>query len=298
MERKTEIQGHLLALFTIFIWGTTFVSTKILLRVAAPVEILFLRFGLGFLVLLAIYPHRLKLTEKKQELFFVAAGLCGVTLYFLLENIALTFTLAANVGVIVSITPFFTAVLAHWFLDGEKIKIRFVIGFLIAITGVFLIGFNGISNLQLNPLGDILAILAAFVWAVYSILIRKINSFHYHTIQITRRVFFYGLVLMIPALFIFGFQPDIDQLMQPVNMFYLLFLGLGASALCFVTWNSAVKLLGVVRTTVYIYMIPVITVTTSIIILQEKITALAVVGTVLTLAGLLISEGSAKPGDT
>ena len=290
MDRKKEITGHLSALITIFIWGTTFISTKILLEITSPIEILFLRFTIGFIVLLVVYPHRLKVKEKKQELFFAAAGLCGVTLYYLLENIALTYTFASNVGVIISVAPFFTAIFAHLFLDGEKLRVQFFIGFAVAVAGIFLISFNGSSNLQLNPSGDILAVLAAVVWAAYSVLTKKISSFNYNTIQSTRRIFFYGLVFMIPALFISEFKPNINQMIQPVNLFNILFLGLGASALCFVTWNSAVKILGAVKTSVYIYMVPVITVVTSVIVLSETITGIAVFGILLTLAGLFISE--------
>lgn len=290
MNRKKEITGHLFALITIFIWGTTFISTKILLEAFSPIEILFLRFTIGFVVLLAVYPHRLKIKEKKQEPYFAAAGLCGVTLYYLLENIALTYTFASNVGVIISVAPFFTAIFAHLFLDGEKLRAQFFIGFAVAVVGIFLISFNGSSNLQLNPLGDILAVLAAVVWAAYSILTKKISGFHYNTIQSTRRIFFYGLMFMIPALFIFGFKPNIHQMTQPVNLFNILFLGLGASALCFVTWNSAVKILGAVKTSAYIYMVPVITVVTSVIVLSETITGIMVFGILLTLAGLFISE--------
>ena len=290
MYRKKEFTGHLSALITIFIWGTTFISTKILLEAISPIEILFLRFTIGFIVLLVVYPHRLKVKEKKQELFFAAAGLCGITLYYLLENIALTYTFASNVGVIISVAPFFTAILAHLFLDGEKLRTQFFIGFSVAIVGIFLISFSGSSNMQLNPLGDVLAILAAVVWAAYSILTKIISGFNYNTIQSTRRIFFYGLVFMIPALFIFGFKPSINQMFQPVNLLNILFLGLGASALCFVTWNSAVKILGAVKTSVYIYMVPVITVVTSSIVLSETITGFAVFGILLTLAGLSISE--------
>ncbi|MNW32549.1 putative inner membrane transporter yiJE [compost metagenome] len=290
MDRKIEIQGHLFAFVTIIIWGTTFISTKILLSAISPIEILFLRFMLGFLVLLLVYPHRLRVKERKQELYFAGAGLCGVTLYYLLENIALTYTFASNVGVIISIAPFFTAILAHLFLDGEKLKLQFFIGFAIAVVGIFLVSFNGSINLKLNPFGDILAVLAAVVWAAYSILTKKISGFHYNTIQATRRVFFYGLVFMTPALFIFGFKPTINELLHPSNLFNILFLGLGASALCFVTWNSAVKILGAVKTSVYIYMVPVITVVTSVIVLYERITGVAVFGIVLTLTGLFISE--------
>lgn len=290
MDRKKETTGHLYAIITIMIWGTTFISTKILLKVISPIEILFLRFTIGFIVLSLVYPHRLKIKDRKQELYFAAAGLCGITLYYLLENIALTYTSASNVGVIISIAPFFTAIFAHVLLEGERLKPQFFMGFLIAFAGIFLISFNGSSILKLNPFGDILAVLAAAVWAAYSILTKKISGFHYNTIQTTRRIFFYGLVLMIPVLFTLGFNPRVDLLIQPVNLFNIVFLGLGASALCFVTWNTAVRVLGAVKTSIYIYMVPVITVATSIIILKEKITSVTVLGVVLTLTGLFISE--------
>ncbi|MDD4599539.1 MAG: DMT family transporter, partial [Negativicutes bacterium] len=86
------------------------------------------------------------------------------------ENIALTYTFASNVGGIISIAPFFTAIFAHLFLDGEKLRWQFFIGFAVAIIGIFLISFNGSSHLKLNPTGDILAVLAAMVWAAYSVL--------------------------------------------------------------------------------------------------------------------------------
>jgi drug/metabolite transporter (DMT)-like permease len=290
MDRKKEITGHLFAVITILIWGTTFISTKILLKVISPIEILFIRFTIGFIVLSLVYPHRLKIKDIKHELHFAAAGLCGITLYYLLENIALTYTFASNVGVIISIAPFFTAIFAHLFLDSEKLKLQFFVGFVVALAGIFLISFNGYTTLKLNPLGDILAVSAAIVWASYSILTKKISGFHYNTIQTTRRIFFYGLIFMIPALIILRFNPNIYLLIKPINLFNILFLGLGASALCFVTWNSAVKILGAVKTSVYIYIVPVITAVTSIIILQEKITGIAIFGIVLTLSGLFISE--------
>lgn len=290
MDRKKEIQGHLFSLFTIFIWGTTFISTKILLKAFTPIEILFIRFVIGYFALLALYPHRLKVKERKQELYFAGAGLCGITLYFLLENIALTYTLASNVGVIISIAPFFTAIFAHLLLAGEKMRAQFFIGFAVAVGGIFFISFNGSSQLKLNPMGDILAVLAAVVWAIYSVLTKKISGYHYHTISVTRRIFFYGLLFMMPVLFIFKFEPDMDQILKPVNLFNIIFLGFGASAICFVTWNYALKILGAVKTSVYIYMVPVITVITSVLILHETITGTAVLGILLTLAGLFISE--------
>ncbi|WP_342755850.1 DMT family transporter [Kineothrix sedimenti] len=290
MRTNKEIAGHLLAAITVLIWGTTFISTKILLVSFTPIEILFYRFAIGLIALTVVFPYRLKWTRIRQEIFFASAGLCGVTLYFLLENIALTYTLASNVGVIISIAPFFTALLSHRFLGNEKLRINFFIGFVIAMIGIILINFNGSMILKLNPVGDLLAVIAALVWALYSILTRKISQFGYNTIQTTRRIFLYGILFMLPALFVFPFEWKIEKFTQPIIVFNILFLGLGASALCFVTWNTAVKLLGAIKTSIYIYMVPAITVITSILVLNEIITWIAACGTLLTLAGLFISE--------
>lgn len=288
--RSNRTMGRLAALLTITIWGTTFISTKILLGDFQPVEILFFRFTMGLLALLLVYPRRLKGTSPRQELTFAAAGLCGICLYYLLENIALTCTMASNVGVIISVAPFFTAILSHLFLKEERPRGNFFVGFAAAMAGIALISFNG-SRLELNPVGDLLALLAALIWACYSVLIKKIGGYGCHTILTTRRIFFYGVLFMLPALFLSDFKLELTRFVNPVYLFNILFLGLGASALCFVTWNFAVKALGAVRTSVYIYMVPVITVVTSVLILHERITALAAAGTVLTLAGLLVSEG-------
>lgn len=282
--------GHLSALVTIFLWGTTYISTKILLRDFSPIDILFFRFVIGFLILFIIYPHKLKIKEKKQEYYFALAGLFGVTLFFLFENFALTFSTASNIGVIVCISPFFTAIFAHFLLKNEKLKPQFFLGFVISIFGVFLISFNGSSVLKLNPLGDILAVCAAVLWSSYSIVTKKISSFNYNIIQTTRRVFFYGLLFMIPALFIFDFNLGLDRFLKPINLLNIIYLGFGASALCFLTWNFAIKILGVTKTSVYIYAVPVITIVTAAIILGEKPTLVSLVGAVFALLGLYVAQ--------
>ena len=288
--KRENAAGHLAALLTVVIWGTTFISTKVLLRDFEPVEILFIRFVMGFAALELVNPRRLRGTTARQEGLFAAAGLCGVCLYYLLENIALTYTMASNVGVIISVAPFFTALLSRLFLRQEGgLGAAFFAGFAVAMAGIALISFNG-AALALNPVGDLLALLAAFVWACYSILTRKIGEYGYPTVLTTRRIFFYGVLFMLPALAVFGFEVKPGELVDPVNLGNLLFLGLGASALCFVTWNSAVKLLGAAKTSAYIYMAPAITVTASALILREPVTWMTGTGTVLTLAGLVLSE--------
>ncbi len=130
MNTKNTI-GHTAALFTVVVWGTTFISTKILLDVFRPVEILFYRFVMALIFLFILYPQFLNIREKKRELLFIGAGISGVTLYYLLENIALTYTMASNVAVIVATVPFFTGIIIfywnnipHIFKHKRKVKIK------------------------------------------------------------------------------------------------------------------------------------------------------------------------------
>lgn len=294
MQRETRA-GHLAAGLTILIWGTTFISTKVLLRQLAPIEILFFRFLLGYAALWLACPRPLRGVSRRQNGVFALAGLCGVCLYYLLENVALTYTLASNVGVIISVAPFFTALLARLFLkSAAPLQPRFFVGFAAAMAGVSLLSFSG-GPLKAGPVGDLLALAAALVWACYSLLTRAIGNFGFGTVQATRRVFFFGLLFMLPTLPFAQFKAQPALLAQPQVLLNLLFLGLGASALCFVTWGFAVRALGPVRTSAYIYAVPVVTVATSALLLGESIGPAALAGTALTLAGLFLSESGHAP---
>ena len=289
MKNETAL-GHVLTLMTIIIWGTTFVSTKVLLEAFTPIEILFFRFTLGYLSLWAIYPRKGTYGTLRQELLFAAAGLCGVTLYFLLENIALTYTFASNVGVIISIAPFFTAFLANWLLDGEPLRKRFFVGFAAALTGIILIGLNGNFVLKLNPVGDILATLAAVVWACYSILMKKIGAFRMNMVFCTRKVFFYGLVTMLPFFAVTPWTFPLSGLLRPEIWGNLLFLGVVASFLCFALWSLSIKKLGALKASNYVYLNPVTTVVASALVLNEPMTWMAGVGSAMILTGVFLAN--------
>ena len=109
-------QGHILALLTVALWGGTFVSTKVLLAGVSPAEILVLRFLIGYVALWAIRPKLLRTSGWREEALFAAAGICGVTLAFMLENTALTLTTASNVSVIVATSPLFTGLIMAYAL--------------------------------------------------------------------------------------------------------------------------------------------------------------------------------------
>ncbi len=296
MQRHSVAGGHGFALISIAVWGTTFLSSKVLLSSFSAVEILFFRYLLAYAALWLLYPKPLRLEDKRHEWLFAGAGLCGVTLYTLFEVNALSFSYASNVSVIVSSAPFFCGVFASAFLKEEKLRFTFFAGFAVAIAGIALISFSGATELKLNPLGDLLALGAAVVWGVYSILSRKLGAHGYNVFAQTRRIFFWALVFMPPAMALFDFRLDLSRLAAPQNLLNLLFLGLVASALCYVCWNKALDALGTTRASVYIYLMPVVTVIASVLILHERITALSACGMVLTVAGLLLSNYPGKKG--
>jgi drug/metabolite transporter (DMT)-like permease len=292
MQQHLKLWGHLAAGFTMFVWSVTFISTKVLLLEFTPTEIAFYRFIFAYVALFLLSPKPIRPRTVKEELLFAASGLFGVTFYFTFQNIGLSYTLASNASLLVSVAPMFTAILAHFIWKKQGLSRHFFIGFLIAITGVALVAFNGRFILKLNPLGDLLMVLAALSWAVYSNLLTVMDS-KLTLVQRTRKVFFYGLLTMIPVLFFVGFEFRMERLQNWENLANLLFLGLIASALCFLIWSYAVERLGSVRTTTYIYLIPSITIFFSYILLHEPITWATIVGTLLILAGLYFSDHSA-----
>lgn len=288
------MHGHLAALFTILVWGITFISTKVLLQDFTALEITFYRLVLAVFALLATgmpksFVEKPKSFSIQSEWKIMLAGLCGVTLYFVFQNLALAYTLTSNVGVLISAAPLFIALISFVVLR-EKPKKGFFPGFMIAMVGISLIAYNGNFILKLNPLGDVLSILAALVWAVYSVTVKSIESSQSSLFKQTRKIFLYGLLFLLPLLPFFGFRFGVERLARLPNLLNLFFLGVIASALCFGSWNFAVRVLGPVRTSLYIYMIPVITTIASVVVLHEPITLASGIGIVLILAGMVLSE--------
>lgn len=310
MQYKTynrSILGYFFTAFAIIVWGTTFISTKVLLLEFNAIEILYIRFIIAYISLWIMAPRRLvleplptRLLRIKRELYFAGAGIFGVTLYQLIENIALQYTQASNVSVIASTAPIFTAFAI--FVLQKKLNVKqgisraFIIGFIFSIIGIALISFSGTTELQLNPKGDILALSASIIWAGYSVCMLKVNELNTPVLESTRRIFFYALITMLPFMFTMGLNFDISENITRFsnikNIGNFLFLGIFASSLTFAAWAMAGKYLGIIKTTVFIYAIPIVTLIFAAIILNEKVTLLSLLGIILTVLGLLISRRS------
>ena len=312
-KKLTDIFGYGLAAITIFFWGITFICTKALLKDFSSLEILFFRFLAAYLGLWLIRPKFEKI-ERRDNILFALAGLSGVVLYQFSENMAINFTNASNVSVIVSICPLFTAIIAQYFLKENHLNLWFLLGFIISITGVALVCFNGKTQLELNPAGDLLALFAGICWGFYSLFVSLINRKNYDPICATRRVFFFAVLFMLPLMAAgYGISQkgvggdmaasmsvvldktiNAARFSKPMNWVNLLFLGVVASGFCFSAWNKACEIVGTVKVSCGIYLIPVVTIIFAFFTLGEKITWLGAFGAIITILGLFISEKKTK----
>lgn len=282
--------GHLLALFVTTVWGSAFVSTKVLLRAFHPIEIIIFRFLIAWFVLFLCSPKPLWPKSWKSELPFIGAGLTGLTLYFILENFALSYTYASNVGIIIAAAPMFTALLLWLCRRASRPRWTFFAGFVIAMTGIVLISLAGGEAVGISPLGDLLTLGAAFAWGAYGVLVELTQTQGCTELQATRKIFFWGLVFTLPLVPVLHLDLSPGRFAAPEMLFNILYLGLGSSALCFVFWNKATACIGSVATSVYIYLTPGVTVIASALILGEPIRPSGLGAIALILLGLWLSQ--------
>ena len=290
---------HFVAFIVVTIWGSTFVFTKMLLLAGlTPAQIFTFRFLVAYILLLAWdlwrqkKSFRLFCSSPKDELVMVALGITGGSLYFLAENAAMLYTTATNTSLIVCSCPLFAMLLmALFYRQSEPITRTKVIGSVVACLGMAVVVLNGHFVLHLSPKGDLLAFSACLCWAFYSLLMKPVIE-HYSTVFVTRKVFIYGLLTMIPYYLLRPEEadPSIFQLFNFSILFNLLFLGIVASLICFLVWNWVIKKLGAVVATNWVYFNPITTIIFAWWLLNEQITVWFLLGTVLILVGMHLAD--------
>ena len=282
----------------IIVWGMTFVNTRALLADFSSFEILVLRFVLAFATLCAIerVMRPQKCCEKVSEWIFAAMGFTG-------------FTNASNVAILTSFAPVATAILARVCTKNRQVSIGLFVGSLIAIGGVALVSLNGQRALELRPIGDVMAICSMVSWAFYSILIDIINRRGVSPVTAVRKALGWSLVMIVPLAALgatelgshtldgslvvnLGMAVNARRFANPLNWVNIATLGILASAACFVLWSVACKVLGVVKTSIALYIIPVVGVVFAMIALGESVTFLEVTGGCVILIGMAIAEKS------
>ncbi len=289
--------GHLAALLTVTAWGSSFISTKVLMEDGGftPVEVYIYRFALAYVLLLCFTFKRLFSRSWRDELQFFLCGICSGTLYFITENYALLYTTTGNVSLLSAVSPLFTTLLmaaVYKMKPGKGV----IIGSFAAFIGVGCVIFSTPlamgEGLEINPTGDLLALSSALSWAIYAVAIKSLIP-HYSTFFITRKLFFYGVLTAIPFLLLQEAPSHIGELLnlaQPQYLLNLLFLVVMCSLMAYIFWNESMRLIGPVAANNYLYLQPLVTMIAAYFIFGEHIYLLGYIGCALIIGGLAVAD--------
>jgi len=291
MSRNSNVFYHLVAFLTVAIWGTTFVSTKVLmLNGLSPAQIFTLRFSIAYVLMLGFNHRRLFADTWKDEAKMALLGITGGSLYFLSENEAMNFTTTTNTSLIVCSCPLFATLLVRLvYRHTSRINGIQLLGSLLAFVGMVIVVLNGRFVLHLSPVGDALAFTACMCWAVYSLLMKSVSG-SYSAAFITRKVFFYGVLTILPYYLFVPGLPSAEIFSRPQVLGNLLFLGCLASMICFLTWNWCISKLGAVKATNWVYFNPITTMIFASWVLGEKITPYFLMGAACILLGMYVAD--------
>ena len=287
---RQGLSGHLAALCAIIVWGGAFVAAQMALEAVSPTVLMFLRIVIAIIVTTIIHPRPLGWQGWKTEGYYMLGGLLGIFFYYYLQNAALTYTSASNVSVLCALAPIVTALAAPLLLRTPRPHGLFYLGCVLAVAGSALTVYNGTAVLQLNPRGDVLALLNAVVWGFYAIVSRKISSFGHSLIPSVRKMFVYALLFSAALLLFQGVQVQPEKLVRWDVLCSIAYLGILGSALSYLLWNYAIKHLGSVRATTYIYLEPLVTMAVAAVMLGDSITWIALLGAVLIIGGLFLTK--------
>lgn len=300
VKNRGEFWYHVAAFAMILVWGISFLNTRVLLDAGlTPTEIFVARFTIAYVSLLVVSRFKVRYTGWRDELLFVVCGVAGGSAYFIAENTALELTLISDVAVLVSTAPLTTALMGAIFYRDERITWLSCVGMIIAFVGSVMLALKNGLVWGDSITGDLLALLAAFVWAFYSMALKKLNR-TYTTLFITRKLFFYGILSALPLLAMEESRVDWQVVVrQPEVWGNLLYLGLICSMAAYFIWGITVKRIGAVRASNYFYLSPIISMIAAAIWFGERTNAIAYIGCVLILSGVIMAEKfKRKPAGT
>lgn len=300
-SQKSKLMSHLGALVAVTMWGGSFVSTKVLVNNGlGPVEIYIYRFVMAYALVLIACHKKLFANNWRDELLFAVCGLCGGSIYFIAENNAVHYTRVSDVSMITTLAPLLTTLLIGLLYRSERPGKWTYISSVIAFMGVGCIVFkDGISfgasssgpDELSTTIGDLLALGAAFSWAIYSVVLRKLNV-TYSAQFVTRKTFFYGLITALPF-WIISPEPltPVEVLLKPEVIGNLLFLGLVCSMLAYLLWAAVMSRLGAIVTNNYLYVQPIATmIIAAILFPDDPITVMGCFGAALIIGGLWFGD--------
>ena len=276
------------ACIAIVFWGISFVATKAVLREISPVTLIFTRFAIGALVLLAIVRE---LPRRSDWAALAGMGFIGVFVHQMLQAFALTMTTATNTGWLIGITPIWSAVLSAIVLR-ERFGLWKIVGLAGGFIGVLLIITRGNFSAEVlgrpSTLGDVMIFVSTINWAIYSVVghktIRRLGPR-----RATSGSMLFGVLMLAPFFLAQRGWRDLPSL-TATGWGALLFLAIGCSALGYLFWYGALERIEVSRVAALLYAEPLVTFVAAVLLLGERVSAVTVIGGLLVLVSVLVSQ--------
>ncbi|WP_374988995.1 DMT family transporter [Priestia megaterium] len=289
---KVKFAASLYAIMSISFWGVSFVSTKAVLDKLDPYTLLVLRFGIGALFLLVLlvlkrYPLNIPL---KYIPHLIVLGILGVFVHQVIQATALLTINASAAGWIISFSPVFTVILSVFFLH-EKMTVLKASGMIVAIIGVLLVT-TATNQQSFQPsinVGYLLMILSTLNWAIYSVLLKRLHI-QLPSLVVTFYMCLIGFTLTTPFL-VRNKGWEMIPFLTRVEWAHLLFLGVFVSGVAYWYWAKALEVLEASQVSVFLYLEPVATLITAILLLQEKIIPVSILGGIIIIMGVILVNG-------
>ena len=285
-----NLKGHLAALLAVCIWSTSGVSYTVVRNYLSPLEIILLGIGLSFTLLNFLHLPRMHQKKKINELWFILAGVLGVSVYFYLEYSALVLTSRGSVSVIMMLVPVFSSILCMIFFKSGNNPARFYTGFAFCAVGAFLITFFENGGFYFDLTGALYALGAAICLAAFFAVVKKCTTLVSSSIQLVRRVFFWGMIALAPLCLVLEFDPF--SYTKPTSLpaiLNLLLVCLVTPTVCYLGFAYSIRNIGVKASSSYIYVMPVASVILSAILEYSGVSPYVLIGVVLSVVGITLS---------
>ncbi len=291
--------AFLLSILTILFWGISFVATKVVVKEIPPITLATLRFFISFFILaIAMLLSSKKKTNlsKIEKKHAALAGFWGVTMYFIFENLGVKFTTPSQASLLISAVPIFTIVIADVQRRKKSSIVLYLMSF-VSLFGVALIVFSEGFKFNYGMLGDILILFAAFSWGMYTLYVDKLEKADNlaSTLEMTK----WGLLFLTPfsLIEVIVEKPNFSQFIRADIVLWLLFLGILCSGFGYLMWNYGVKILGSRTTSIFLYLIPLVSISADSIMLKNPPTISIYIGGTLIILGVILGKKSAKKED-
>jgi drug/metabolite transporter (DMT)-like permease len=288
----TPLSARILLYVTVAGWGVTFIANHELLETLDPLQIVVLRFigvAVAFSLFFAFVPSRRPVLTRRDWRWLVFGGFLAVPASQLLAVAGQQYLPPAMTGIVVTSAPAIAAVLAYRFL-GESLSPRQIAGILVALAGVTIVILyatgKGTELTVANPLGAALVVLSQVAWATYTVFGRTF-AVRYDPLTMVATVFLVGSAMLIP--FVPHALTGVADL-SGAQWWWLAHLVVGGTLIPHIAWFVALRHLSANDTAVSMYLVPLYATIFSVLILDEQLTVIGLLGGAAVLVGVGLSQ--------